>query len=533
MKKISLNMKFWDDGEENSTRIRNVKFCWRELQELSDYLSENGFYCVAELFDFSHEKIIEDSTHIPYPIGEYKKAEKTNLILTMKSNYDFFMMVDCDAFFDKQDYPLILNLFRNLSTNDIITFDLAKLTENISDYLIDGKFRKENADWSYAYSGDKNLGPLKHHMGGLGGVYLIDTKLLTTLGGFDENYVNWGAEDGEMLGRIMYSGLEHRIVPTKNFSPFHLPHFVDMSNPYYNTSNLTLKKNKVKFITAIYSNLNGTEYGGRPSRGGHYRWSLISLLRMTDADFLCYTSENELEELENFFYEQHKIDKNRLKFKIFDLKFTKHKSLIDDVKDKDSVIKGDRCYEIQYNKFFWFQNEDWSYDYYYWIDAGLCHCGIIPDKYISFNNSHQGYYNSYFFDNNFLKKLISKSQDKISIICKDNTGDRFWMHGLPPQYYKLYDVSYHVIGGIFGGDSKKMSKYVEEFEKTFVSVTEKEKFLFSEEQIMTLLYFNNKENFNTFYFDIWWHENNVTNYAPENYIKENKSFYKSLEDIKN
>jgi hypothetical protein len=44
---------------------------------------------------------------------------------------------------------------------------------------------------------------------------------------------------------------------------------------------------KVKFITAIYSNLNGTDYGGRQNRGNHYRWSLISLLRMTDADFIC------------------------------------------------------------------------------------------------------------------------------------------------------------------------------------------------------------------------------------------------------
>ena len=60
-------------------------------------------------------------------------------------------------------------------------------------------------------------------------------------------------------------------------------------------------KKKVKFITAIYTDLYGTEYGGRLSRGGHYRWSLLSLLKMTDADFLCYTSERELESLQEFF----------------------------------------------------------------------------------------------------------------------------------------------------------------------------------------------------------------------------------------
>lgn len=39
---------------------------------------------------------------------------------------------------------------------------------------------------------------------------------------------------------------------------------------------------RVKFITGIYSNLNGTELGGRPNRHGHYRWSLLSIMKMTD-----------------------------------------------------------------------------------------------------------------------------------------------------------------------------------------------------------------------------------------------------------
>jgi hypothetical protein len=43
----------------------------------------------------------------------------------------------------------------------------------------------------------------------------------------------------------------------------------------------------VKIITSIYSDLHGTEFGGRVGRGGHYRFSLLSLLKITDADFLC------------------------------------------------------------------------------------------------------------------------------------------------------------------------------------------------------------------------------------------------------
>ena len=56
-----------------------------------------------------------------------------------------------------------------------------------------------------------------------------------------------------------------------------------------------------KFITAIYSDLYGTELGGRPNRGAHYRFSLLSLLKMTDADFVCYTSDREIESLKQLF----------------------------------------------------------------------------------------------------------------------------------------------------------------------------------------------------------------------------------------
>ena len=79
----------------------------------------------------------------------------------------------------------------------------------------------------------------------------------------------------------------------------------------------------VKFITAIYGRLNGTDLGGRPARGGHYRYSLLSLLKMTNADFVCYTTEEEKQELEVFFYELHNIDPKQLQFKTFSLYDTK------------------------------------------------------------------------------------------------------------------------------------------------------------------------------------------------------------------
>jgi len=233
MNSISLNMKFWDDGHENSTRIRNVNFSWNELKKLTKYLQNNGINVSSTLYDFSPEQIMPDSIHISYPLGVYKKAEKTNIILKDKKNYDFFMMIDCDAFFYEKDYEVLFNLIKGLNKGDVCTFDLAKLEDNISDYIIDGNFIIDKANWSYAYSGARENGPLRHHTGGLGGVYLCDTELLLSLGGFDEKYEGWGGEDGDMMGRIYYTHITHSIKPTNNFAPFHLPHFSDWGNKHY------------------------------------------------------------------------------------------------------------------------------------------------------------------------------------------------------------------------------------------------------------------------------------------------------------
>jgi len=233
MYSISLNMKFWDDGQPDSTRIRNVIYSWDQLKKFTSFLKSEGITADCFLFDFSPEKIIEDAIHIPYPLGEYKKAEKTNIILKQNSDYDFFMMIDCDAFFHEDDYQNFLNLYKSLEENNVITFDLAKLFDNVSDYLIDGVFNKDKADWSYAYSGDRSKGPLNGHSGGLGGVYICYTKILTDLNGFDEKYVGWGGEDGDMMGRIWEAGFVNKIKPTRNFAPFHLPHYFDWYNINY------------------------------------------------------------------------------------------------------------------------------------------------------------------------------------------------------------------------------------------------------------------------------------------------------------
>lgn len=286
----------------------------------------------------------------------------------------------------------------------------------------------------------------------------------------------------------------------------------------------------VKFITSIYNNLYGTEFGGRPNRQAHYSYSLLSLLKMTNADFLCYTAENELEGLKEFFYNKHSISEDQLKFQVFDISQTKFKDLIKEFKDIENTKKSDRCVEIQYSKFHWWWNEDKSYDYYYWIDAGLSHCGLIPNKYLPNTELERRYYESPLFNNDFLSNLITDTGDKFLLLGKENDRN-FWSHTLDPKFYTNYDRSIHIIGGLFGGHRDKWDNVVNLFEDYAIKTITDAKHLHHEEPIMSLMYFNHKELFEMKQFDIWWSPDSGYKGLPDDYYIVNKSFYRILEEF--
>ena len=286
-----------------------------------------------------------------------------------------------------------------------------------------------------------------------------------------------------------------------------------------------------KIITAIYSDLNGTEFGGRPNRGSHYRFSLLSLLKMTDADFLCYTSDREIESLKEFFYSQNNISENQLKFQVFDLENCKFKDLINSRKNVEDIKRGDRCIEIQYSKFSWWWNEDKSYDNYYWVDAGLSHCGLIPLKYLDEqHHSMRRFYESRLFNNDFLKNVIGDTGDKFLLFGKENDRN-YWSGTVDPKWYVNYDRSIHIIGGMFGGHRDKWDNIVTTFENYAQSVLGNDNGLPHEEQIMTLMYFNHQDLFYRKHFDIWWCRDNAPQGTTDELFQNNKSFFKILEEF--
>jgi hypothetical protein len=288
---------------------------------------------------------------------------------------------------------------------------------------------------------------------------------------------------------------------------------------------------KVKFITAIYARLAGSDLGGRHARGGHYKFSLLSLLKMTNADFICYTSEDEIYDLEMFFYHENNISKDQLKFVVFDLFNTKFKNLINNKKNLEQTRKSDRCVEVQYSKFNWWWNEDKTYDYYFWIDAGLSHCGLVPNKFLPHEGTQRRYYECTLFQNDFLKNLIEFTGDKIFIMGKENDRN-YWSGTVNPKYYTEFDRSIHIIGGLFGGKKENWDWLVSTFEDYVKQILEdNDEGIPMEEQIMTLMYFNHKDRFERKHFDIWWCPDNCPQGTDMTLFDRNKSFYKILLEL--
>jgi hypothetical protein len=262
---------------------------------------------------------------------------------------------------------------------------------------------------------------------------------------------------------------------------------------------------KTLVYTSIYNNLYGTEFGGRISREYHYNASLLNILNINADKFICFTSKEDLNSLEKYFYDEKKVNKEKIEFIIFDLKESKYFDKIHRLKNIEKIKKTDRCFEIQYNKFFWLdliENKN-DYDRIYWFDAGLSHSGIIPTKY-STRSDYDRYFSFSLFNESLLKRLNSITELKPLIVVKNNGGIFFWSQTVPKKYYNEYNIRNHVIGGFFGGKPDDMIKLRNNFENLLLELLDNEDELYMEEQILTCLYSNDENLYNTLKFDDWY-----------------------------
>lgn len=290
----------------------------------------------------------------------------------------------------------------------------------------------------------------------------------------------------------------------------------------------------VTIISAVFNNLHGTDFGGRPSRETHYYSSLKTLARMSDANFIVYT--NEPEKLSTFLKDN--VDTNTdITIIPFDLKSAPHQEKIQKLKNIEEMKQSFRCFELQYLKIYWLLNHlpKNNEDYIYWFDAGLSYSGLIPDRYLNVagNTYYDRYFNSNLYTNKFLTCLLNYTGDKFFVIGKNNT-EFFWSQTIPDHYYTNLCKDHHIIGGFFGGQKTIVNNIGNKFIELMLKLLDQETELYSEEQILSALYYNNLDLFKPIFFDLWWHEDNVKdlfNGREQEIMSKYRSFYRVLEDL--
>ena len=227
-------MVFWTDGYPNSDRTRNAHFTCKRLAELCDYLNNNNINCTYKIYDYSPSQILENSIHIPYPVGVFKKSEKINNILNNTTS-DLFSIIDSDCFVAEEDYSKLAEIILNNSTNICITFDVIDFDTEQTNFVVKNNRIDPGFEMSSRFPG---------RAGTLGAFYITNTDNLKKHGGFSLKFTTWGGEDGEIYDKIYRDGeiIKYQI-RRDEIKLYHLNHIVALEDINYFNREEYIKNN--------------------------------------------------------------------------------------------------------------------------------------------------------------------------------------------------------------------------------------------------------------------------------------------------
>lgn len=306
------------------------------------------------------------------------------------------------------------------------------------------------------------------------------------------------------------------------------------------TGQKKIENKKTKLVTAIYSKLgDGFPFYGYDlqARTERFRYSLCSIAN-TNLDIVCYCSKKEYDEIKSVLDER--LVKN-VTLKIFELENLSYHKRMKEIRldnPDNNLLK--TPHEVMWGKYYFLDKEiDGNYDYYYWIDAGISHPGLFPLKYgtgkgdgMSRNPetwNFPGIFNQELF-NNINSYVGEKLLDIRTEICNYSRDDI-------KTYLELNEVNENslTIGGIVGGHKSLIKWFTNKYEE-YGNLCLKNKTILDNEQILSAITFKYKENYKSFTFSTWSHEDFMKNYPTFDYntIKDKTQFIHFFEkEIKN
>lgn len=291
--------------------------------------------------------------------------------------------------------------------------------------------------------------------------------------------------------------------------------------------------NDTAIVSCFYTNLHGTKYGGRQDRHHHYLYSLSSLLKITNADFIIYCDPLQEQELKEHIEQ---VAKTKVSIFPYSLDDFYMKDLFSKYKNIEEAISSQRCQEIQYLKTYW-MNRIKDYNYVFWIDAGISYSGLIPDKHLIFpDNGINEYFNSNLFCNELIDGMKKVTQEKLIFFGIHNSHPVPYRRLIFDHFKTEWNNNHHIIAGILGGKLNLVYNFHQLFYELATETIEKLNVVYDEESIYNVLWDKYPDMFNVQKFDMWWHENNIHSIYdgwPEKIeeVKNLKSFYHTLENL--
>lgn len=216
------------------TRRQNSIVSWKELKKMEKVLRGRGLEFNAHIFEFGDNFIFEDSIKITQKLEFYEKSKKINLIMNhpLNDSCDYFAIMDSDLFFTEEQYYMVYNHIKEIenSNNQIFfTYNLLDIHEDERNKILDTKNNelifekleefKSRYSWRHSYGS-----------GVLGGIFIVPLIKLKEIGGFNENFLTWGAEDDDAHVRLTGHCTWN---PKLNQGPYHMWHPKNLEDKKY------------------------------------------------------------------------------------------------------------------------------------------------------------------------------------------------------------------------------------------------------------------------------------------------------------
>ncbi len=287
-----------------------------------------------------------------------------------------------------------------------------------------------------------------------------------------------------------------------------------------NTVNKT--ENKATLVTAIYNHSPKEILGGRGWSFDFYAPPFLNILKI-GLPIIIYTHDRIVDDLSAFMKKHcttnHKIilyDLNNFSYtnQILELKNSTGNFIDGQLKDDISTVSNDRNQILCLSKLYWLyktaKTNPYNSDNFFWIDAGLFHHGIFPEKFGGRERfSRQENYAELYYPENKMNicnpqmgRFLSNFKDKFLTIVNQGMPINAQMKQLLDPDNK--SVGY-VVGGLLGGNADIIKNVLSDFDDGLIKCLEN-RILTLEEDLLSCTSSNHPDLYDRFYFSSWYHD---------------------------